>query len=179
MSNVQPGHNANDAHPEPSDGRQWQKIEILETRDPETRALEVLVSEQFPREAAVLSRSGMSRRQFISLMGASLAMGGLSLTGCTPARREHESILPYARQPEEIVPGKPLFFASTMVLGGYATGVLIATRRILLLWVAARRFNWPRFWNFTTRSARLKSAMWARSAHGIALYWRWISFAAV
>jgi molybdopterin-containing oxidoreductase family iron-sulfur binding subunit len=36
-----------------------------------------------------------------------------------------EKIVPYVRQPEEIIPGKPLFFATAMTLGGYATGLLV------------------------------------------------------
>ena len=47
-------------------------------------------------------------------MGASLALAGV--TACT--RQPDEKIVPYVRQPEEIVPGKPLFFATAMPLGG-------------------------------------------------------------
>ena len=39
----------------------------------------------------------------------------------------HE-ILPYVRQPEELVPGEPLFYASAMAMGGYAQGVLVKSR---------------------------------------------------
>ncbi|MGH7898399.1 MAG: TAT-variant-translocated molybdopterin oxidoreductase, partial [Candidatus Binatia bacterium] len=63
----------------------------------------------------------VSRRQFFSLMGASLALAGLS--GCT--RQPPETILPYVKQPEEIVPGKPLFFATAVTLRGFANGVLV------------------------------------------------------
>lgn len=105
------------------DKKQWQNLQ--EFVDDE-QFVEVM-QRKFPREAEILRRSGMSRRSFLTLMGATMVAGGLSLTGCTPARREHEAILPYARMPENVVPGKPLFFASAMVLGGYATGVLIET----------------------------------------------------
>jgi molybdopterin-containing oxidoreductase family iron-sulfur binding subunit len=53
-------------------------------------------------------------------MGASLALAGFS--GCT--RQPPEAAVPYVRQPEEVIPGQPLFFATAMVLGGYATGLL-------------------------------------------------------
>ena len=33
--------------------------------------------------------------------------------------------MPYVRQPEGIVPGKPLFFATAMPLGGIGTGLLV------------------------------------------------------
>ena len=52
----------------------------------------------------------VSRRQFLQLMGASLALAGLS--GCT--RQPAESIVPYVKQPEDLVLGKPLFFATAM-----------------------------------------------------------------
>ncbi|MCU0512752.1 MAG: TAT-variant-translocated molybdopterin oxidoreductase [Anaerolineae bacterium] len=105
-----------------TEGKQWQNLEALIASEDFQQQLLT----QFPREAAVLKRSGMSRRNFMQLMGASLAAGGLGLTGCTPAQREEE-ILPFANMPERLVPGKPLFYASSMVLGGYATGVLIET----------------------------------------------------
>ncbi|HLZ26248.1 MAG TPA: 4Fe-4S dicluster domain-containing protein [Chloroflexota bacterium] len=63
----------------------------------------------------------VSRRRFLELMGASVALAGLS-GACAPPR---EQIVPYVRPPEEVVPGKPLFFASAHVLGGYAQGVLV------------------------------------------------------
>ena len=58
---------------------------------------------------------------FLKLMGASLALAGM--TGCT--RQPAEQILPYVRQPEDIIPGKPLFYATAMTLGGRATGLLV------------------------------------------------------
>jgi MoCo/4Fe-4S cofactor protein with predicted Tat translocation signal len=61
-----------------------------------------------------------SRRHFLKLMGASVALAGV--TSCT--RQPAEKIVPYVRQPEEIVPGKPLSFATAMTLGGYAVGLL-------------------------------------------------------
>ena len=53
-------------------------------------------------------------------MAASAAFAGL--TGCT--KLPTQKILPYVRQPEEIVPGKALFYATAMTLGGIATGLL-------------------------------------------------------
>src|SRR5262245_60945896 len=54
-------------------------------------------------------------------MGASLALAGE--TACT--RQPPEKIVPYVRQPEELIPGRPLFFATAMPLGGVATGLLV------------------------------------------------------
>ena len=53
-------------------------------------------------------------------MGASLALAGAS--ACT--RQPDELIVPYVRQPENVVPGRPLFFATAMPLGGSASGLL-------------------------------------------------------
>ena len=63
----------------------------------------------------------LSRRNFIKVMGASLALAGLS--GCVI--QPPEKIVPYVRQPEDILAGKPLFFATAMSLGGIATGLLV------------------------------------------------------
>ena len=45
------------------------------------------------------------------------------MAGCT--RQPPEQILPYVRQPENVVPGRPLFYATAMTLGGRATGLLV------------------------------------------------------
>src|SRR5437899_1975070 len=62
-----------------------------------------------------------SRRKFFKLMGASLALAGV--TACT--RQPTETIVPYVRAPEEIVPGKPLFYATAVSIGGVGQGVLV------------------------------------------------------
>src|SRR2546429_353919 len=64
----------------------------------------------------------LDRRGFLQLLGASLAFAGL--TGCN-VRQPVETIVPYVRQPEEIVPGSASFYATAMPLGGYALGLLV------------------------------------------------------
>jgi molybdopterin-containing oxidoreductase family iron-sulfur binding subunit len=64
---------------------------------------------------------GLDRRDLFKYVGASLALAGA--TACT--RQPAEKIVPYVRQPEEIVPGKPLFYATAMSVGGLATGLLV------------------------------------------------------
>lgn len=64
---------------------------------------------------------GATRRDFLKVLGPSLALAGI--TGCT--RQPIGRIVPYIRQPEEVTPGKPLFFATAMTLGGYAGGLLV------------------------------------------------------
>jgi molybdopterin-containing oxidoreductase family iron-sulfur binding subunit len=77
------------------------------------------VKREFPEHAEEWDNN-LSRRNFIKLMGASLALAGL--TGCVI--QPPEKIVPYVQQPEEILPGKPLFFATAMTLGGIAVGLL-------------------------------------------------------
>ncbi len=65
--------------------------------------------------------SGVDRRSFMKLMGGSAALAGLA--ACT--RQPKELIVPYVKAPEEIVPGKPLFYATARMFGGYAQGLMV------------------------------------------------------
>jgi len=66
---------------------------------------------------------GLGRRRFLQMMGTSLAIP--SMAACT--RQPKEEIVPYVKQPEQIVPGRPLFYATATLLGGLARGVLVET----------------------------------------------------
>jgi len=77
---------------------------------------------EFPRQASEWT-DPTSRRQFLKLMGASLGLAGLGISGCI--RQPEEKIVPYVRQPEDMVPGKPKYYATCTTLGGFATGVLV------------------------------------------------------
>jgi molybdopterin-containing oxidoreductase family iron-sulfur binding subunit len=94
----------------------WRSLDELA----QTPEFEELLHREFPRQAAELPE-GVSRRGFLHLMGASLALGGL--TACT--RQPLERIVPYVEQPESLVPGRPLYFASSMPLDGYARPLLV------------------------------------------------------
>ncbi|MGN6371196.1 MAG: molybdopterin oxidoreductase, partial [Phycisphaerae bacterium] len=63
------------------------------------------------------------RRSFLKLMGAGLAMAGV-LEGCARPQPQ-EKIVPYVNQPEGLVPGKKLFYASTLPLNGWGYGVVV------------------------------------------------------
>jgi molybdopterin-containing oxidoreductase family iron-sulfur binding subunit len=78
------------------------------------------VSREFPH-AADEWNDPVERRTFLKLMGASLALAGLS--GCVI--QPPEKVIPYVRQPEEEVPGKGLFFATAYSLSGVATPLLV------------------------------------------------------
>ena len=94
----------------------WQSLEELAG----TKEFEELLHREFPQHASEWDE-GTDRRTFLKLMGASLALAGLS--GCS--YQPPESIVPYVRQPEEMVPGKALFFATAMPFAGGATGLLV------------------------------------------------------
>jgi len=65
---------------------------------------------------------GPSRRTFMKVMGASMALAGVGLSGC---RRPVEKVLPYARQPEQAIPGVPNFYATAMPIGGVVQPLLV------------------------------------------------------
>jgi MoCo/4Fe-4S cofactor protein with predicted Tat translocation signal len=97
----------------------WHTLDDL-AANPEFKEL---LDREFPRQAIGWSEDEDSvegRRNFLKLMGASLALGGLA--ACTRQPTEH--IMPYVHQPEELVPGRPLFFASSHTLSGVARGIL-------------------------------------------------------
>src|SRR5437868_12054722 len=66
----------------------------------------------------------ISRREFLRLTGASLALAGVG--ACT--KQPIEKIVPYVKQPQEVVPGKSLRFATATTFNGYAQGIVVASR---------------------------------------------------
>jgi molybdopterin-containing oxidoreductase family iron-sulfur binding subunit len=106
------------------------KAQIEQTTGPEYwRSLEELAGSEefqemlhreFPKGASEWL-DGFSRRGFLKTMGASLALAGL--TGCT--RMPNTEIVPYVKQPENVVPGRPMFYATAFTLGGYASPILV------------------------------------------------------
>jgi molybdopterin-containing oxidoreductase family iron-sulfur binding subunit len=75
---------------------------------------------EFPETVQDVDGGETTRRNFLRLMGASMALAGLY--GCS--ERPSGKIIPYVQQPEQIVPGMPLFFATAMPMNGYGYGVL-------------------------------------------------------
>jgi molybdopterin-containing oxidoreductase family iron-sulfur binding subunit len=94
----------------------WRSLEELAN----TREFQEILENEFPRHAPVWIDS-LSRRGFLQLMGASLALAGLS--ACT--KQPEELIVPYTKPPESVLPGKPQFYATAVLLGGVASGVLV------------------------------------------------------
>src|SRR3984893_17421075 len=94
----------------------WRTLEEL-AEDPQ---FEKLLHREFARQASEWDDS-VDRRDFLKLMAASLAFAGLS--GCGKAPEEH--IVPYVKQPDGLILGKPQFYATAMPFGADSVGVLV------------------------------------------------------
>jgi molybdopterin-containing oxidoreductase family iron-sulfur binding subunit len=100
--------------------RLWRSVDELAC----TPEYEAFLHDEFPHGPAnerVPSQYGLSRRHVLKLMAASAALSGL--TACT--KLPTEKIVPYVRAPEEVIPGKPLFYATSMVDRGLGIGLLV------------------------------------------------------
>jgi len=98
-------------------GRFWRSLEERARLDD----TEAFIRRESPRHAALMENA-LDRRAFLKLMGASLALAGVTACG---ARMPVEQIVPYVRQPEGVAPGQTLFYATAMTHGGYAQGLLV------------------------------------------------------
>jgi molybdopterin-containing oxidoreductase family iron-sulfur binding subunit len=94
----------------------WRSLEEVA----ETEEFQLWMEDEFPHRKTLLE---MDRRSMLKFMGASMALAGLS--GCRSAFMPQDKVVPYVKQPEDLVPGKPLFYATGLTLGGYATGALV------------------------------------------------------
>src|ERR1700761_7780378 len=100
----------------PISQRMWMSLdELSHSPDFESR-----VADEFPQGASVWP-DGLSRRRFLQLMGASLALAGLN--GCV--RLPNEKIIPYNQQPEKLIPGNALHYATTLRVNGQPRGVIV------------------------------------------------------
>jgi len=94
----------------------WRTLEEL-AEDPH---FEDLLHREFPRYASRWDET-VERRDFLKLMGASLALAGLA--GC--GRPDETHLVPYVKQPDGMVLGKPNYYATAMPFGADAVGVLV------------------------------------------------------
>ncbi len=101
---------------EKSGKQYWRTLEEL-ADDPHFTDL---VHREFPRHASEWD-DAVDRRDFLKLMGASLALAGLA--GCGLPDQTH--VVPYVKQPDGVVLGRPNFFATAMPFGADAVGVLV------------------------------------------------------
>jgi MoCo/4Fe-4S cofactor protein with predicted Tat translocation signal len=94
----------------------WRSLEELAGSQEFQEALH----REFPKGASEWLDT-VSRRGFLKVMGASLGLAGM--TGCV--KLPFEPIVPYVRQPEGVIPGRPMYYATAVTLGGYASPVLV------------------------------------------------------
>lgn len=85
--------------------RYWKSLDDLA----ETPAFKDWIEREFPAGASELE--GVNRRHFMKIMAASFGLAGLGMTGC---RRPEQTILPYSKQPENLIPGVPVYYTSSM-----------------------------------------------------------------
>jgi molybdopterin-containing oxidoreductase family iron-sulfur binding subunit len=80
---------------------------------------------EFPETASDATVSDpLSRRNFVQIMGASMALAGVAGTGCK--RWEKDEIVPLSRRPEDQIPGIPQQYATAWDFAGVGQA-LVAT----------------------------------------------------
>src|ERR1700733_13093120 len=94
----------------------WRSLEELAG----SPAFQEALHREFPKGASEWGDS-VSRSGFLKVMGASMVLAGMS--GCVKLRQE--PIVPYVRQPEEVITGRPMFYATAITLAGYASPLLV------------------------------------------------------
>ena len=106
--------------PDGRNGREyWRSLDQLS----QTGEFKEFLNREFPQGASELEQvenNDWSRRNFITLMGASLALAGLA-----SCRRPETHVLPYVKAPEEIIPGIAIQYATAMPLGTGVYGVVV------------------------------------------------------
>jgi len=96
----------------------WKSLDELQG----TPEFQTWLDREFPQNASEWTDPD-GRREFLKIMGASIALAGI--TACTRQPTEH--IVPYVQAPEGLVPGRPLYYATAVRHGGFAKGVLVET----------------------------------------------------
>jgi len=97
-------------HPAPSQReasgpRYWRSLDELSA----TPAFKDWLEKEFPAGASMLE--GNERRGFLKIMAASFGLAGLGMAGC---RQQTRHLLPYSKQPDRVIPGVPVFYASSL-----------------------------------------------------------------
>ncbi|MGI9086648.1 MAG: TAT-variant-translocated molybdopterin oxidoreductase [Chthoniobacterales bacterium] len=107
--------------PEAQTGRQyWRSIgELSDT--PEFRGW---LEKEFPAGAAQMAGDEWSRRGFLKMMGASMALAGLGMSSC---RRPEAHLVPFSKSVEWAIPGKPLYYATAMPRRNGALPLVVST----------------------------------------------------
>jgi molybdopterin-containing oxidoreductase family iron-sulfur binding subunit len=102
----------------------WRSFEELYNDQKSIEASHHEFNKEVTKDFSPSNLSGLSRRKFLALVGASAALAG---AGCSNYRDKGE-IIPYVKKPEEVTVGKPNYYASTCTACSNACGILIKTR---------------------------------------------------
>src|SRR5436309_1423541 len=94
--------------PEPATGKKYWRSLGEYGNTPEFREW---FEREFPDGASQLDENDWSRRDFMKLMGASMALAGVGLTSC---RRPQMHMVPFTKSVEWTIPGKFLYYATAM-----------------------------------------------------------------
>ncbi|MBA3549620.1 MAG: 4Fe-4S dicluster domain-containing protein [Nannocystis sp.] len=76
--------------------------------------------------ASLIPATKLARRKFAGILGASTALAGLTSTGCV--RKPVENILPFAKRPEDLIPGQPIYYATAYQVGASVLGLLVESQ---------------------------------------------------
>ncbi len=106
--------------PMPEKATMWRSLAELEN----SPGFAEIIDREFPRGAGVYQDSGLSKRDFMKLMGASMALAGVGLSGC---RRPEGYIVPFNKGVEWTVPGKFLYYATAMPIRQGAMPLVVST----------------------------------------------------
>ena len=106
--------------PRPERPTIWRSLAELEN----SPGFETVLRREFPRGADVYEDSGLTKRDFVKLLGASMSLAGIGLAGC---RRPDAYVVPFNKGVEWTIPGKFLFYATAMPLRQGAMPLIVST----------------------------------------------------
>lgn len=108
---------SNEAIKEKKRPNYWKSLNELA----KNKEYEEYAGREFRKGASELS-DGLTRKSFLQLMGASVALAGFA-----SCRRPVEKLMPYSNSPEDIIPGEALYYASAVPFQDALTGLVIKT----------------------------------------------------
>ncbi len=107
--------------PAATEGRQyWRGLDELK----KTPQYQAWLEREFPDGAAELQDDDWSRRGFLKLMGASMALAGFGVSSC---RRPESHLVPFTKSAEWTIPGKALYYSTAMPRRNGALPLLATT----------------------------------------------------
>ncbi|MGB8465433.1 MAG: TAT-variant-translocated molybdopterin oxidoreductase [Terrimicrobiaceae bacterium] len=106
--------------PRPEKPTMWRSLAELEN----SPGFESLLQREFPRGADVYNGGGLTKRDFMKLLGASMTLAGVGLSGC---RRPEAYLVPFNKGVEWTVPGRFLYYATAMPLRQGAMPLVVST----------------------------------------------------